>query len=355
MHNPDLSREKSLYHLLLTVVRRMNAPITPHKKQISDALKLLEINKSDGEYVITINDAIKSRSTSIKVSDVKFYDTKNDPTIAEKNLIKATQVVIELFPELNAKSRAGRNVRQFNYIDVLFAFYSLSLSLFYVFDSRIFLGIPASIAFGFIPFWNLSSNLNPKVRWLSSLSFSILCYFAFYSPISGSWIAIQIAIMFSLFILHYQKNRLLSVFTFPVFMVLIALIMFHQDYQIMILTVTFVLTEKIIEFLFGRSKMIGLIAIMILLMALMGLMLWELASFTNPYASMFLGILIFGYFQFIYGVGTSWGGSLRTFLPLLAALSLQGMNTIIYLAMSFVLLTCFKVISIQIDRKFDAI
>lgn len=355
MHNPDLSREKSLYHLLLTVVRRLNAPITPHKKQISDALKLLVITKSDGEYLITINDTIKPRSTSINVSDVKFYDTKNDPSIAEKNLKTVNQIVINLFPELDAKSGASRNVKQFNYIDVLFAFYSLSLSLFYILDSQIFLGIPASIAFGFIPFWNLSSNLNPKVRWLGSLCFSTLCYAVFYSPISGSWIEIHIAIMFSLFILHYLSNRILGVFTFPVFIILIALVIFHQDYQTMILTITFVITEKFIEFLFGISKKFGLIAIVITLLALMALMLWELASSSNPYASMFLGILIFGYFQFIYGVGTSWGGSLRTILPSLGALSLEGMNTLIYLASSLFLFTCFKVISIQIDRKFDAI
>jgi hypothetical protein len=123
----------------------------------------------------------------------------------------------------------------------------------------------------------------------------------------------------------------------------------------MILTITFVITEKFIEFLFGISKKFGLIAIVIILMALMALMLWELASSSNPYASMFLGILIFGYFQFIYGVGTSWGGSLRTILPSLGALSLEGMNTLIYLASSLFLFTCFKVISNQIDRKFDAI
>lgn len=354
MHSPDLSREKSLYHLLLTVVRRLNAPISPHKKQISDALKLLEITKSAGEYLITVDVAMKPRSTSIQVSDVKFYDTKNDPSIAERNLKVANQIALDLFPELNPRGAISKKDQQFNYTDLLFAFYSISLVLFYILDSQIFLGVPAAIAFGFIPFWNLSSNLNPRVRWLSSIVFSILCFILFYSSISGLWIEIHIAIMLSIFFLNYYNRRPLGLICLPIFTILLALMLFNQDYLIAILALTFVIIEKLIELLFRNSKKFGLATFGIIFVTMTALMFRELATFNNPYVSIFLGALTVGYFLFIYGVGVSWAGFLRTILPSLGALSLAGTNALLYFVGSLVVFTCFKMMSNQIDRKSDA-
>ena len=355
MHKPDLSREKSLYHLLLTVVRRMNAPISPHKKQISDALKLLEITKSDGEYLITIDDSLKQRHTSIPVSELKFYDTKNDPTIAKKNLKAANRIALELFPELNTNGTSNKNIKTFNYIDLLFIFYTLSILLVYTLDLQLLLGVPAALAFGFIPFWNLSSNLNPKVRWLSSLAFSLLCFTLFYSPSSESWVDIHLAIMPSLFFLNYCKRGPLRVFALPILASLLALMVFFEDYRIASLALVFVIVEKFVELLFRISKKLGLVVFLFIFILTISLMFRELATFNNLYVTLPLGIILFGYFLFIYGVGTSWGGFLRTILPSLGVLSLEGANALIYLSMSLVLFKCVKLISNQVDRKLDAI
>jgi len=351
MHNQDLSREKSLYHLLLTVVRRMNAPISPHKKEISDALKLLTITKSDGAYHVAIGDLEKQRHTSIPVSDLKFYDTKNDPTIAEKNLKVANRIALELFPELDAKGHLFKKSKKFNYIDLLFVFYSLSLMLYYTFDSQVLLGIPAAIAFAFIPFWNLSSNLNPKVRWLSSLTFMFLSFALFYSPSSGSWVEVNLAIMLSLFLLNYSRRGRFRPIALTVLVALVALMVFFEDHQIAVIALAFVALEKFIELLFRISKKLGLVAFAFFFVLSIALMITELASFNHQFVTVFLGPIIFGYFLFIYGVGTSWGGFLRTILPALGVLSLEGFNVLIYLTTSLVLFRCFRLISNQVDKK----
>jgi|688.fasta_scaffold515715_1 hypothetical protein len=355
MHNPDLSREKSLYHLLLTVVRRMNAPISPHKKEISDALKLLTITKSDGAYHVVIDGLEKQRHTSVPVSDLKFYDTKNDATIAEKNLKAANRIALELFPELGAKGDLHKKSKKSNYIDLLFVFYSLSLMLYYTFDLQVLLGIPAAIAFAFIPFWNLSSNLNPKVRWLSSLTFMFLSFTLFYSPSSGSWVEINLAIMLSLFLLNYSRRGHFRPIALPILVALFVLMVFFEDHQIAFLAVVFVALEKFIELLFRISKKLGLVAFAFFFISTIALMITELIILNNPFLTVSLGAIMFGYFLFIYGVGTSWGGFLRTILPSLGVLSLEGLNVLIYLSISLVLFRCFKLISNQVDKKLGAI
>jgi hypothetical protein len=333
----------------------MNAPISPHKKEISDALKLLTITKSDGVYHLAIDDLEKQRHTSIPVSDFKFYDTKNDPTIADKNLKAANRIALELFPELAAKGGLHKKSKKFNYIDLLFVFYSLSLLLFYVFDLQVLLGIPAAIAFGFIPFWNLSSNLNPKVRWLSSLTFSFLSFNIFYSPSSGSWVDFNLAIIFGLFILTYSKRGPFRLIALPILVTLSALMVVFEDYQIALLALAFVVLEKSIELLFRISKKLGLVAFAFFFISTIALMITELIILNNPFLTVSLGAIMFGYFLFIYGVGTSWGGFLRTILPSLGVLSLEGLNVLIYLSISLVLFRCFKLISNQVDKKLGAI
>ncbi len=354
MHNPDLSREKSLYHLLLTVVRRMNAPISPHKKEISEALKLLEVTKSNGEYFMTIDDPKKQRHSSISVSELKFYDTKNDPTIADKNLRSANQIALELFPELNPRGALQKNSKRFNYLDILFIFYSLSLLLFYLFDLQVYLGVSAALAFGFIPFWNLSSNLNPRVRWLGSLAFSFVCFFLFYSPSSGSWVELHLAIMLSLFLLVYSKKGPLRIFSLPILGALLALTVIFEDYQIAAFAIVFVAAEKFIEFVFRINKRAGLIIFGIIFTSTLALMFLELSTLNNPLITILLGAILFGYLLFIFGVGSSWGGFLRTILPALGALSIEGTNVVMYLSITLVLFYFAKLVSNVVDGKLDA-
>lgn len=353
MHNPDLSREKSLYHLLLTVVRRMNAPISPHKKEISEALKLLEVTKSNGEYFMTIDDPKKQRQTSIPVSELKFYDTKNDPTIADKNLQSANRIALELFPELNPRGALQKNSKRFNYLDMLFIFYSLSMLLFYLFDLQVYLGVPAALAFGFIPFWNLSSNLNPRVRWLGSLTFSFGCFILFYSPSSGSWVELHLAIMLSLFLLAYSKKGALRIFSLPILGALLALMVSFEDYQIVAFAIVFVAAEKFIEFMFRINKKIGLVIFCIIFTSTMALTFLELSTLNNPLITVLLGAILFGYLLFIFGVGSSWGGFLRTLLPTIGVLSLEGANAVIYLFITLVLFQCAKLVSKVVDRNLD--
>lgn len=351
MHNPDLSREKSLYHLLLTVVRRMNAPISPHKKEISEALKLLKVTKSNGEYFMTIDDPKKQRHTSIAVSELKFYDTKNDPAIADKNLRTANRIALELFPELNPRGAHQKNSKSFNFLDILLIFYSFSLLLFYLFDLQVYLGVPAALAFGFIPFWNLSSNLNPRVRWLGSLSFSFVCFILFYSPSSGSWVELHLAIMLSLFLLTYSKKGPLRILFLPILGALLALMLIFEDYQIAVFVIIFVVAEKLIEFIFGINKKTGLIIFGIIFTSTIALMFLELSTLTNSLTSVLPGAILFGYLLFIFGVGSSWGGFLRTILPSLGALSIEGINAVMYLLITLVLFHSAKLISNLVDRK----
>lgn len=353
MRNPDLSREKSLYHLLLTVVRRMNAPISPHKKEISEALKLLEVTKSNGEYFITIDDPKKQRRTSIPVSELKFYDTKNDPTIASKNLQSANRIALELFPELASRGALQKNSKRFNYFDFLFIFYSLSMLLFYLFDSQVYLGVPAALAFGFIPFWNLSSNLNPRVRWLGSLVFSLVCFILFYSPSSRSWVELHLAIMLSLFLLAYSKKEALRIFSLSILGALLALMVSFDDYQIAAFAIVFVVAEKFIEFMFRINKKTGLVIFGIIFTSTMALMFLELSTLNNPLVTVLLGAILFGYLLFIFGVGSSWGGFLRTLLPSIGVLSLEGANAVMYLSITLVLFQCAKLASKVVDKNLD--
>jgi hypothetical protein len=161
--------------------------------------------------------------------------------------------------------------------------------------------------------------------------------------------------MFSIFFLAYSQRGTLRIFALLILAILLVLMVFFEDYQIAALALAFVIVEKFVELVFRKSKKIGFIVFTFIFISTISLMLRELATFNSPYMTLPLGVILFGYFLFIYGVGTSWGGFLRTMLPSLGVLSLAGANVVFYLSITLVLFKCVKLISNQVDRKLDAI
>jgi hypothetical protein len=157
--------------------------------------------------------------------------------------------------------------------------------------------------------------------------------------------------MLSLFLLNYSQGGPFRLIVLLILATLVALMVVFEDYQIVALALAFVALEKFIELLFRISKKLGLVAFALFFVSTIALMIAELAPLNKPFFTLSLGAIMFGYFLFIYGVGTSWGGFLRTILPLLGVLSLEGLNMLIYLSTSIVLFRCFKLISNQVDKK----
>ena len=352
MSDTDKSREKSLYHLLLTVMRQLNAPPSSQKKQISEILKTLEVVKEDGKFKISIIENQNRKVVQILVSDVKFYDTKNDPGIAENNLKVARNIATEFFPTLVGKKGFKKKIHPIENLDYVFIIHCLS-TIFFSFDvvAGNALGTIAAISLCFIPFWNLCSNFNVVTRWLVSISYSVL-YLIFINnlSISVNFIEILIGINIASSFLYYLSNGAQKKWTFPLLAVSIGSIIINVFYPITLYIVMFLTLEKFLITVFKISKIYGMYLYLILIMGLILYLSHEIISIDTLNIYKFSHFFVFLLLSYFCLVGVGQNGAIRLANPAFATLCLTSTKSILFLAMGVFLFFAFQIFSRLLDR-----
>jgi hypothetical protein len=352
MSETDKSREKSLYHLLLTVMRQLNAPPSSQKKQISEMLKTLEVVKDDGKFKISIIENQNRKVVEILVSDVKFYDTKNDPNIAGNNLKVARGIAIEFFPTLVAEKKFKKKIHRIENLDYVFIIFCLSM-IFFSFDvvAGYASGTLAAISLCFIPFWNLCSNFNVITRWLVSISFSVL-YLIFIDSRSTpvNLIQILLGINIASYFLYYSSNGGQKKWTFPLLAFSIGSIIINGFYPIPLYVVMFLTLEKILVIVFKISKLYGMYLYIILITGLILFLSHEIISTNTLNIFKFSQFFVFLLLSYFCLVGVGQNGAIRLANPAFATLCLTSAKSILFLVMGIFLFFAFQIFSRLLDR-----
>lgn len=352
MSEPDKSREKSLYHLLLTVVRKLNAPVRSQKTEISNQLKTLTVVKDDGKFKVSIEDGQIVKQVEILVSDVKFYDTKNDPNVAKKNLQKAHEIALELFPALAFDRKHTKNNAQIEKIDLIFIVYALGIVLLSFSHDKTVTALLVAISAAFIPFWNLASNLHAFSRWLGSLTFLVTFVIASHKDSGQNSLAESlIGITLAGYILTYREVK--SQKRWPGILMAFPLVslLYNAYYTILIITVASLVLEIILRKIFRRSKLLGFYVFSTLFSALFFYFLFEV--FQTKYAGIIMISQVLTFFPLFYSylVGVSSSGSIRLVIPIFATLCISPPKSLIYLVIGMLLFFIFRRISSTIDRN----
>jgi hypothetical protein len=350
MSEPDKSREKSLYHLLLTVIRKLNAPTRPQKKEISNQLKTLTVVKGEGKFKISIENGQIVKQVEILVSDVKFYDTKNDPNVGKKNLQKAHEIALELFPALALDRNPKKKNKQIEKSDIIFIAYVLGLITFSFSQEKIIVAILVGISVSFTPFWNLASNFNVISRWLGSLTFLIAYIFVSYkdSELNNS-AELLIGINLACYFLSYTRFNTEK--KWPMYLIIFSFfpLLFNEYFFISAFAITFFMVEIFLRKFFRRGKIFGFYIFTIFILGLFLFLLYEI--FETNSASIFTISQILAFLPLFYSylVGASQSGSIRLATPIFATLCMFPSKSIIYLVMGFFLFFVFRRISNFID------
>jgi hypothetical protein len=352
MSETDRSRERALYHLLLTVIRKLNAPISPEKKLISNELKTLQVIKEEGKFKIFLGEGQNLRKVEILVSDVKFYDTKNDPTIAKKNLQIATEIATKLLPSLNQERYVTKKRKEFQTLDSIFIAYFLGIVYFSFSDGKNASTYLVSIFLCFIPFWNFSSNFHILSRWLGSLVYSATYVLYFHNQEEPDrTIIIFLGLSLASYLLKYLTNGPRR--KWPTFLMVIAFVSlaFNDFYSIIFFTCLFLLLEKILVLVFKRNKHYGLSLYFVLSLGLVLFVVVEFLGINSLNVYKLLQAVIIILLSYSYLVGATQMGAIRLAIPALATLLIAPQKSFLFIITGVGILTIFKVFSRILDRR----
>lgn len=154
MSKKDTSREESLYHLLLVLARIHNANPATKKHGVSEALRSLKVEKSDTSYSVEIEFQHTKRSASRPVTEFKFYDTKSDPTVSERNKDNALILLKELLPEaFEAVVASKHRVKKAVFSETITALYLVLSMISLLTNNRLLASIALSIGSVTLPMW----------------------------------------------------------------------------------------------------------------------------------------------------------------------------------------------------------
>jgi hypothetical protein len=352
MSETDRSRERALYHLLLTVIRKLNAPISPEKKLISNELKTLQVIKEEGKFKIFLGEGQNLRKVEILVSDVKFYDTKNDPTIAKKNLQVATEIATKLLPSLNQERYVPKKRKEFQTLDIVFVANFLGVVYFSFSDGKIASIYLVSMFLCFIPFWNFSSNFHILSRWLGSLIYSATYVLYFHNQEAPDrTITIFLGLSLASYVLKYVANETRRKWPSILMVIAFASLAFNDLYSILYVTCVFLLLEKLLVFVFKRNQHYGLSLYFVLLLGLALFVVIELLGINSLNVYKLLQLVIIILLSYSYLVGATQMGAIRLAIPALAALFLAPQKSFLFIITGLGILTSFKVFSRILDKR----
>ena len=269
MPNQDFSRQKSLFHLLLTCARRMNMNPSVHKVEISKSLKTIEVNKDSEHYSISVIHRGTLRSVQVPVSNFKFYNTQNDSNIGKQNQGNAIDILQTLYPELGQnrlqsqlKTNKILNTEILNYIAIVLIFV---VNLQNLSVSKISL---IGLVFLFIPFWQIASNSNYASRLLGGIIFlSVSLVFMNESTTKSFWLFESLIL--GCYINYRSTNRLNSIIKGCLLFFALGSSFYSFGPKVFVLSCVFGFIEFLISIMFKKSKLGGTIAATLLIVIIL--------------------------------------------------------------------------------------